>query len=193
MSGATTVTSPSSHTSLGRAVTTGAVAGVIGSVVMAIYAMIAAWDKGTGFFTPMYHIASLGASPNAMMTSMKDATAGSDFHLVLGTAVLGAIIHMITGAIYGAVFGLLVARLRLGLGALTGAGLGYGALVFAMSAFLALPIAATLFHSGDQIKNMAQMAGWGTFLVEHLLYGLTLGIVVAVSRTHAAPAPVAAR
>jgi hypothetical protein len=189
MSGTSTVMSP---TSLGRAVTTGAIAGVIGSVVMAMYAMIAAWEKGTGFFTPMYHIASLWASQSAMMTSMKDATAGGDFHFVLGPAVLGAIIHMMTGAIYGAIFGLLVARLRLGLAALTGAGLVYGALVFAVSAFITLPIAAALFNSGEQITNMAQMAGWGTFIVEHLLYGLTVGIVVAISRARTAPGPVAA-
>lgn len=168
-------------TSLGRAVVVGAGAGVIASLVMAIYAMVAAWEKGTGFFTPLYHIASLWASQDSMMASMEDGMAGNDFHFVFGPALLGALIHMATGAGYGAVFGVAVARLRLGTALLAGVGLVYGALVFAVSAYVGLPVAAALFDSGDQISDMAKMAGWGTFIVEHLIYGLFLGAIVALA------------
>lgn len=34
-------------------------AGVIASLAMAMYAMIVAWEKSSGFFTPLHHIASL--------------------------------------------------------------------------------------------------------------------------------------
>jgi hypothetical protein len=176
----TRTTTPSS--SLGRAIFVGAGAGILASLIMALYAMIAGWAKGAGFFTPLYHIASLWASPNTMMASMEDGMAGNPFHFDSGPAVLGVAIHMMTAAMYGAVFGLLVARVRLGTAALAGAGLVWGAAVFALNAFIGLPIAAALFGSGDQIANMAQMAGWGTFIIEHLLYGLILGLLVALDR-----------
>ena len=185
------MTPNTSTASMRRAVLLGASSGVIASVVMGMYAMIAGWAKGTGFFTPLYHIASLWASPDPMMASMKDAAAGSAFHFVFGTAVLGAVIHMMTGAVYGAIFGLIISRLHLGLTAFAGIGLVYGFLVFVVSAYVGLPIAAAVFGGGDPIKNMASMAGWGTFIIEHLLYGLTLGVLVG-RRTAAATTPATA-
>jgi hypothetical protein len=168
-----------------RAIGYGAGAGVIASLAMAMYAMFAAWEKGTGFFTPLHHIASLWASGDAMMTSMQEAMSGSDFHFVFGTAILGAMIHMMTGAMYGAVFGLIVSRLNLKLAVLAGVGLVYGAIVFAISSFVGLPLAAAIFDSGDPIKNMAEMAGWGTFIIEHLIFGLTLGLLLSLTRVRA--------
>ena len=136
-----------------QAIGYGAGAGVIASLAMAMYAMLAAWEKGTGFFTPLYHIASLWAPGDDMMASMQEAMSGSDFHFVFGTAILGAMIHMMTGAMYGAVFGLIVSRLNLKLAVLAGVGLIYGAIVFAMSALIGLPLAAAIFDSGDPIET----------------------------------------
>jgi hypothetical protein len=169
-----------------RTVAYGAGAGAIASTAMAMYAMFAAWEKGTGFFTPLYHIASLWASEDTMMASMKDAMAGNDFHFVVGSGILGAMIHMMTGAMYGAVFGLLASRLDLTRVMLAGFGLGYGVIVFAMSAYLGLPLAAAVLGSGDPIENMAEMAGWGTFFVEHLVFGVALGALAAGRRVRAA-------
>ena len=174
-----------------QAVALGAGAGVVASLAMAMYAMFAAWEKGTGFFTPLYHIASLLASQDSMMASMKGAMAGSDFHFVLGTAILGAFIHMMTGAMYGAAFGVVVSRLDLSVAVLAAAGLVYGAAVFALSAFAGLPLAAAIFGSGDPIKSMAEMAGWGTFFIEHLVFGLALGMLLSLARVRTtAPTPV---
>lgn len=178
---------------LGRAVLIGAVAGVIASLLMAMYAMIAAWTKDTGFFTPLYHIASLWADQDAMMRSMTADMENEDaFTFVGSTALLGAFIHMMTGATYGAIFGAAVSRLRLGPAVLAGLGIVYGAVVFAVSAWIGLPVAAALFDSGDQITNMPEMAGWGTFVVEHLLFGLALGVLAAVARTDTTSVPAAA-
>lgn len=183
--------------SIRRAVVTGAVAGVIASVVMAMYAMLAAYAKDTGFFTPLYHIASLLTDDSDMMKSMMaDKQGGDAFTFLAGPAVLGAAIHMMTGAAYGAVFGGIAHRLRLGGVVLTGAGVVYGFVVFALSAYLALPAAAAVFDSGDPIENMAEMAGWGTFIVEHLVFGAVLGLLVAAAartRSAATPAEVHAR
>lgn len=54
-----------------------------------------------------------------------------------------------------------------------------------MSASIALPFAAAIFGSGDQITHMAKIAGWGTFFIEHLIYGLTLGVLLGAQRSRA--------
>ncbi len=177
------MTRTTNPTSLSRALLVGAGAGVIASLAMAMYAMIAAYTKDTGFFTPLYHIASLVTDDNDMMKSMMaDQQGGDAFTFLAGPAILGAMIHMMTGAMYGAIFGAIVSRLRLAFAVLSGIGVVYGFLVFVVSAYIALPLAAAIFDSGDPIKNMAEMAGWGTFIIEHLLYGLTLGVLVAAAR-----------
>jgi hypothetical protein len=177
-----------SRMGLGRAVAVGAILGVLASLVMAAYAMMASWAKDTGFFTPLYHIASLFISDDSMMASMKDGLGGSAFHFEFGPALLGAVIHMMTGAMYGAVFGVVVSRLSLGKALLSGAGLVWGALVFVISTYIGLPIAAALFNSGDQIRDMAEMAGYGTFVIEHLLFGLALGLLLAFRPSNASGA-----
>ncbi len=180
------MTSSTSRASLTRGLVAGAGAGVIASLAMAMYAMFAALSKDTGFFTPLYHIASLLTDDADMMTSMMaDQQGGDAFTFLVGPAILGAIIHMMTGAMYGAIFGALVgmvaSRLRLGLAALAGIGAVYGFVVFVFSSYLALPVAAAIFDSGDPVENMAEMAGWGVFIGEHLLFGLVLGVVVALA------------
>lgn len=175
-----------SSTSLGRGALIGAVAGVLASLVMAVYAMVAAWVQDTGFFTPLYHIASVVAAPDTMMTSMEAGMAGDAFHFSFGIAVLGAVIHMLTGAFYGAIFGLVVARLRLGTLALTALGLVWGAIVLVVSAFALLPLAAEVSGAGEPIADMASMAGWTTFTVEHLIFGVVLGAIVGVRRARSA-------
>lgn len=174
----------STPTSPIKAARFGAGAGMVAALAMAMYAMVAEWIKGDGFFTPLYHIASLWTSGDSMTSSMHDAMAGTAFHFVLGTALVGAVIHMMTGAMYGALFGFAVAGANLKPVALVGLGLAYGALVFAFSAWIALPLGATLFGSGDAVTHMASMAGWSTFFVEHLVFGVVLagGLVARRAR-----------
>jgi hypothetical protein len=176
----TTEVRSTSRTSVMRGAAYGAGAGVIASIAMGMYAMVASYLKDDGFFTPLHHIASLFAEPTAMMESMQAAQMEGDaFVITAGVALLGAVIHMMTGATYGAVLGLAVARLRLGIGALAGVGLVYGALVFVMSAFVGLPLAAAIFDAGDPIADMAELAGWWTFFVEHLVFGAVAAVLMA--------------
>ncbi len=176
----TTVGRSTTRTSLVGGALYGAGAGVLASVAMGMYAMVASYLKDTGLFTPLHHIASLFAEPTAMMESMEAAqTSGDAFVISVGVALLGAVIHMMTGAGYGALLGLAVARLHLGVAVLAGIGLVYGALVFAASAFVGLPMAAAIFDAGDPIADMASMAGWWTFLIEHLVFGVVAALLVA--------------
>jgi hypothetical protein len=170
-------------TRVAPAILRGAVFGMAASLVMAAFAMMAAATyQHFGFFTPLYHIASTFISPSALMTSMKEAMAGSTFYFDFGPAVLGAIIHMMIGAMYGVMFAVVALALRLRGPVLVAAGVLWGAMAFLVSSFVALPVAAKLFGSGDQITHMAAKVGYGTFLTEHLLFGLALGLLLASRR-----------
>ncbi len=169
-----------SSTEAGRSampvVLAGALLGAAASLVMAMYAMIASLTyQHHGFFTPLYHIASTFIAPKTLMTSMQHAMTGSNFYFAFGPALLGALIHMMTGAMYGVVFALVAQRLRVRGAGLIGAGVAWGAMVFAVSSWVGLPLAAAVFSSGDQITHMARMVGYPTFLAEHVLFGLALG------------------
>ncbi|MEO6142937.1 MAG: hypothetical protein ABIP19_03080 [Dermatophilaceae bacterium] len=63
--------------------------------------------------------------------------------------------------------------------------MAWGAIVFVVSSFIALPVAAALFSSGDQISQMASKVGYGTFLTEHVLLGLALAVLLASGRLFA--------
>ncbi|NMM23922.1 MAG: hypothetical protein HHJ11_10555 [Phycicoccus sp.] len=153
---------------------------------MAAFAMMAAATyQSSGFFTPLYHIASTFISPSTLMTSMQQAMDGNTFYFAFGPAVLGAMIHMMIGAMYGAIFATAAALLRWRGPALIAAGAVWGAVVFVISSFIALPMAAAVFSSGDQISQMASKVGYGTFLTEHVLFGLALGALLASRRPFA--------
>jgi hypothetical protein len=170
---------------LAAAAVWGALAGVGASLVMAMYAMIAAWTyQHSGFFTPLYHIAATFAAPDTLMESMQAAMAGDAFTFVFGPAVLGAMIHMMVGAIYGAVFAIGAHLLRWRGVALVGAAIMWGLMVFAVSSWIGLPVAAALFGGGDPIRNMASMVGYPTFILEHLLFGAALGILLLGALRH---------
>jgi hypothetical protein len=178
-SGGAPATATTTSKSIGATVMWGAVAGVGASLVMAMFAMIAALTyQGTGFFTPLYHIASVFAPGDAMMQSMQAGMGGSSFTFLFGPAVLGAVIHMMVGAGYGVAFALVAKLLRLHGAALIGAATLWGLVVFAISSWIGLPAAAALFGGGDPIRNMASMVGYPTFIIEHLLYGAVLGILL---------------
>lgn len=165
------------QTNVGAAVRTGALWGIIAAAVMAMYAMFAgATYLGSGFFTPMYHIASVIIEPTAMMTSVEKAMQGeTNFYFAFGPAVVGMMIHFMTGAIYGVVFALIARTSRLSGAAAVGAGALFGVGVLLFSSFVGLPLAAALFDGGDPIADMPKMVGWTTFTIEHVMYGTVLG------------------
>jgi hypothetical protein len=149
---------------LRRVVVTGLMVGLIAGVMMAMYAMLAsATFLGQGFFTPLYGIASPLVGQNAMMTSMK-----AGLYWTTGPALLGLMVHMLWAALYGVLFGLLVraAHLTGVLGLL--AGMVYGVLVMLLMSFVVLPVVGA--------GSMPQMIGWPSFTIEHLIFGMVLGL-----------------
>ena len=144
---------------------------------MAMFAMVAAATyQGTGFFTPLYHIASSLIDPTTMMLSMEAAASGDAFTFSAGPAAVGVMLHLLTGAFWGAIFGLIVSTGRLnGWIGLLG-GIVYGLAVMVVMAFVALPVIAEVFGGGDPISDMPRLVGWGTFTIEHAIYGAVLGV-----------------
>lgn len=167
-----------SERSARRWISLGLLGGILGAILMAVFAMVAAATyQDTGFFTPMYHIASsVGwtSASDAMKSSM-DAAKGGDLYLfTAGPALAGFGIHLAVGLFWGAVFSLVALRAG-GRTLLVPAGAVYGLAVMAFMAYAALPVIAEIFDSGPPIRDMAQMVGWGTFSAEHAIYGSVLG------------------
>ena len=131
----------------------------------------------SGFFTPLYHIASSVIDPTAMMTSMQMAMEGhADFHFAAGPAIVGIVVHLTVGAVYGIIFALMARALKLGPATVLVAGAVYGILVLLFSSFAGLPFAAAVFGGGDPIRDMPRMVGWATFTIEHVMFGVILAI-----------------
>jgi uncharacterized membrane protein YagU involved in acid resistance len=145
---------------------------------MAMYAMVAgATYLNAGFFTPLYHIASSILPPDTMMTSMQNSMENQDvFHFVLGPAMVGMMIHLTTGAIYGIVFALVARAVRLSGAVAVAVGAAFGVAVMLFSSFVGLPVAAALFGGGDPIADMPKVVGWTTFTIEHVMFGMILGL-----------------
>src|SRR5260370_18622928 len=88
----------------------GAIAGMLGGAMMAMFTMLAAATYlHLGFFTPLYVIASPLSGPQSMMTAMH----GGVFYFALGPAILWLVVHMMWSAFWCIIFGLIASELRL--------------------------------------------------------------------------------
>ncbi len=143
----------------------GAITGMIGGTVMAMYTMLAtATYLGMGFFTPLYAIASPLVGQQVLLTSLHQG----HFYFALGPALFGLIIHMVWSALYGMIFGLIAYGIHLKGAAVVISGLAYGVLVMLFMSFIMIPIIGAL--------NLLYMLGWLSFTFAHLLFGFVLGL-----------------
>jgi uncharacterized membrane protein YagU involved in acid resistance len=141
-----------------------ALAGIVASSVMAVYAIFASGALlGQGWFTPLYGMASPLIGPQAMMTSMKMGT-----YVAGGPALMGLITHTLWGALFGIVFGWLIRSRHITGQNVLVAGAGFGLAVLLFMSFLLLPLVGA--------GGMPGMVGWPSFIFEHLLFGLVLGL-----------------
>jgi hypothetical protein len=154
----------------------GVCAGLVGSAVLGLFAMVASGTyQGRGFFTPMYHAAFI-VDPQTMVTSIGQAGAGERFFFVRESFLLGMMIYVLVGGTLGALFGVVARVLRLhGARALAG-GAAYGITVMVLMSRLVLPRVGAMSGAGQPITHMGDEVGWPTFVSYFVIFGLVLGV-----------------
>ena len=153
----------------------GVCAGLVGSAVLGLFAMVASGTyQGRGFFTPMYHAAFI-LDPQTMVASIGQAGAGERFFFVREIFLVGMIIYVLVGGTLGALFGVVARGLHLhGTRALPG-GVAYGFAVMVLMSLLVLPRVAAMSGAGKPIAHMGDAIGWPTFVSYFVVFGLALG------------------
>lgn len=153
----------SSSGATSRTVGTGAIAGIVAGLVMAMYAMFAsATFLHQGFFTPLYGIAAPISGHSAMMTSMKQGV-----YFAAGPALVGLMVHMMWSAVYGVIFALIARQFRLRGGQALVVGAIFGLAIELVMAVVVLRIVG--------LGSMPGTIGLPSFTVEHLMFGMALG------------------
>ncbi len=93
---------------------------------------------------------------------------GPDAATGFAPIVVGTVLHLVTGAVFGAIFARIVPSLPRSVFIM--AGLIYGILTWFVTSYAILPIAAPLLVAQVNV---------GVLLTAHVVYGFTLGIVAA--------------
>ena len=150
----------------GRLLVLGALVGMIGGVLMAVFTMLAtATYLQMGFFTPLYAIAAPLIGRQTLLTSMTNDV----FYFAPGPALLGLLVHLLWSAFWGMIFGLIARGLHLIEGVAIISGLVYGLLVMLVMSFIVVPIVGA--------PDLLRLVGSLSFIVAHaLFYGLPLGL-----------------
>lgn len=159
----------------------GLIAGAIAGMAMAAWTMIAGSTyANTGFFTPMYLIASPFAGTSHAARSLAAANTGDMFFWATGAALLGAAIHMADSMMFGLVFGVLARLARIGRYTAIVAGMIFGLVLMAFMDWIAQPVTDAIFGGGHYVTGIGSILGWGTWTVAHLIFGGMLGLWVAL-------------
>lgn len=143
----------------------GAVAGMIGGILMAAFAMMYAEMTGMGLLAPLHMIGATFAGPEALVGGG-------------GVLLYGLILHMMTSAAWGALFAVLLPR-----GATAAAATGWGVL-FALVALVVMYFGVLPWANPTMFTRVPMMIG--AFIVEHLLFGVGLGLTPVLERRGAA-------
>ncbi|MBK7857172.1 MAG: hypothetical protein IPJ65_00855 [Archangiaceae bacterium] len=142
----------------------GAVSGLAGGVLMAVWAMFATLALGLGPFAVPQLIGATFRGPEALLQGPT-------------TIVIGVVLHLLVSAFFGTLFSMLVRRdTPRGIAALAGVAFSLG--VFVLMTFVVMPVVNPVMSS-----RVAMMIG--TVLVMHVLYGVALGTTPILRRKFA--------
>jgi hypothetical protein len=146
----------------------GVVSGLIGGVLMAVWAMFATLALGLGAFAVPQLIGAAFRGPEALLQGP-------------GTIVLGVVLHLIVSAVFGVLFAMLVRRdTPRGIAVLAGVAFALG--VFVLMTFVVVPVVNPVM--ANRVSMMI-----GTVLVMHVLYGFGLGLAPMLRRRFARRPP----
>lgn len=135
----------------------GAMAGVLGAIVMALLMMMVTAGRGDGFWTPLQLIGGVAFG-----------SAWQSF----GAALLGGVIHLMVGAVVGALYGVLTRHVE-GMVYSTMLGIVFGIAVFAPATYLILPVVDPVMYETMHL---------GVLFMAHIVYGLVTGAAVGALR-----------
>jgi uncharacterized membrane protein YagU involved in acid resistance len=142
-----------------QALRSGALGGMLGGAMMAMWSMIVLWLTGVGFWTPLNLIAH---------TVWRGAPLDATFSW--GGLVVGMVVHLMVAMLLGVVFAVVGGRYLASRMGLLGAGMVYGVVVWLLTQYVLWPLV-------DDAAAQA-FTPW-VFAVGHLLYGATTAMVVA--------------
>jgi hypothetical protein len=149
-------------------------AGMAAAALMALFSMVAAAGE-LGVYGRLYLVTAI-VEPGPLEVSMAEADAGARAFLEVGGAAAGLAVHLGIGAGFGALFALVARALGFRGPVALAAGALYGLAVMALMGLVVLPAAAGQTAGGQLIADAPELLGWPVFAVEHLLYGLVLGL-----------------
>jgi predicted permease len=141
-----------------QAVVRGALAGMVGGMVMAMWSMVALWLTRSGFWQPLNLIAH---------TFWRGAPLDAKFSL--GAALLGLVVHMMISMMVGVVFALGVQRIHGNLTAVAGLGMIAGIVIWVVMQYGVWRVV-----DADAAKAFTP---W-VFAVGHAMFGAATGLVV---------------
>jgi hypothetical protein len=142
-------------------VKSGALAGIVGGILMAVWAMIATSALGLGPLVVPQLIGATFQGPEALVRGA-------------GTVALGLVVHLLVSAGFGVLFATLVRRdTPLGVGML--AGVAYAMALFVLMTFIVVPVVNPVMS--NRVSMMV-----GTTLIMHLLYGIGVGLTPLIRR-----------
>jgi hypothetical protein len=153
-------------------------AGMVAALVMVLFAMVWAATHGLGLYTPLYQVTAV-VEPGPLGVSLGEAADGWRFYFEVGPAAAGMAVHLAIGAGFGALFALIARSVQLRGRAAVAAGAAYGLAIGGLMGLVVLPWAAGETAGGELIAEAPRLLGWPAFTVEHLLYGLTLGLLAS--------------
>ncbi len=157
--------------SLPKFVTAGALIGVVAGAAFAMFEMVAAWAMGDGFWMPLRMIGAIGLGEEALESS----------YSLAGAASVGALLHLALSAVYGAIFGgllALVPTLRTNVGVLVLAGSLYGLGLWLVNFYVVAPVAFEWFQDANAAVQ---------FVAHVFFFGALLG-ALSSKVAHAVPA-----
>ncbi len=142
----------------------GALAGLVGGVVMAMWSMVVLAATGAGFWTPVNLIAH---------TIWRGAPTDGSFSI--GALLLGLLVHMVMSVAFGVVLATLATRLAGTLPALLAAGMTFGLVLWLVNQYVIWPAI-------DETAAQA-FTPW-VFAAGHLLFGLVAAVLLGRQPAH---------
>ncbi|WP_051351175.1 hypothetical protein [Sulfobacillus thermosulfidooxidans] len=129
----------------------GILGGIVGAMVMAMWAMMVSALSGMGLWAPVQLIAAVWFGASAM-------------HLSIGIIIVGIMTHMMMGMVLGVILAILFRFLVIprGMGRLVW-GMVYGLVIWVINQFAVLPLIDPLMAS--------HMPPWA-FAIAHMMFGV---------------------